>query len=187
MKHNYYTYASEDYECQKCKWKGKGKDTELGEFYAELSEINCPVCHEPITFISHPTIEETLTYGSDKEKEDAIERQKIMKIIQEMQLKDKKQLPDIKKPDIIFSLEVSDDLEYILLMHNNTVIWKEMRIYEYYDRYFEIGKLLKLKYKDNIIDFIPPDEVDRVYFYGDCGNSTINKIDNFRKKLKKAK
>ena len=185
MEPNYYTYSDEIYECKNCNWRGLGKETKKGEMFGELFEIDCPQCNESIGHICYPTTEETLRFGNDKEKEEAREHQKRMNSVEEMFLQNINDLPNIDKSNIIFKLEVSKDLKYILLKHDNKIIWKEMRTYEYYSRYFEIGKLLKLKYKEKIADFIPSNEIDRVYFYGDCSLSTINDIDIFRESFKR--
>jgi hypothetical protein len=180
MNNNYYQYKDEIFECKACNWRGKGKETIIGEVYAELFEIDCPNCHETITHINYPTIKDTLNYGSDEEKKKAKEQRKRISEINAMELTDIKQLPDIDKPNITFRLEVSEDLKYILLKYDNKTIWKEVRYYEYYERYLAIGKLLKMKYKNNLYDFIPSDKKDRVYFYGDCSFSYIDKIRKFR-------
>ena len=185
MEINYYTYQDEYFECENCSWKGKGKDTESGEIFSALFEIDCPSCREPITHISYPTTEETLKYGSDKEKKEARERNKWIQKVQEMQLTNVKQLPKIDKHDITFKLDVSEDLKYILLKYDDNTIWKEIRTFEYYERYLEIGELLKLKYKKKIAGFIPSNEIDRVYFYGDCGSYMMDIIDEFQESFKK--
>lgn len=42
-------------------------------------------------------------------------------------------------------------------MHNGKEIWKEPLLYEYYDRFIDIGKILHEKYGDRMDDLVPPE------------------------------
>lgn len=64
MKINSYTYKKCEFTCDKCKWQGLGSETEIGELFDAVFEIDCPICHEPVDSISHPNIYEILEYDA---------------------------------------------------------------------------------------------------------------------------
>ena len=42
---------------------------------------------------------------------------------------------------------------YIVISWNGQEIWREIRYFEYYPRYLQLGNILKEKYGDRLIDF----------------------------------
>lgn len=67
---NFYTYTKFEYRCHKCGWLGFGEEMERGDSYDNGFEIECPKCGERLDFVSLPTRQETLDYGSEAEKEE---------------------------------------------------------------------------------------------------------------------
>lgn len=182
---NYYTYKNNKYLCKNCGWTGMGIETEQGDFFKDGFEIDCPKCHERLKeLIIFPSYEEVLKKGSDKEKQETTIRIKERKKYLASLLKSITQLPELNDDFMAFVLrEVEEDgQQYIVITHENKIIWKEIRTYEYYDRFIELGKLFEEKYGDKMIDLVP--DVDGLYLYGDRMHSPTL-VKNFRKELRK--
>jgi hypothetical protein len=181
---DYYSYKTAKYECDNCGWKGLGEDLEQGDMYDYGVEIHCPECKERIPgLIVFPTAEEMMEKGTEEDKIIASYNINFRKKWEESKLKDVSQLPDLHDNFIAFVLkEIEEEKEnYILITHESKVIWKEIRTYEYYWRFIEIGKILKQKYGDKMIDLVP--DVDGYCLYGDKLIS-LGEVENFRKKLR---
>lgn len=184
MGDNYYTYKSENFVCKHCGWTGLGKEVILGEMFHFGFEVDCPKCYERFTeLILFPTIEETLKKGPEEDKLVA----RAMKLTSEKWraslLKNVNQLPDLNFNFMAFVLrEIEENGEnYIVITHQNRIIWKEIRAYEYFERFIEIGRIFKEKYGDRMIDLVP--DVDGYYLYGDRAVS-ISLVENFRRELR---
>lgn len=184
MSYNDYSYKSEKYSCQHCGWTGLGDELKFGEMFNDGFEVNCPKCHERFPgLILFPTIEEALEKGTEEDKLHAKDRKAFREKWLASLLTDVEQLPDLNDDYMTFVLrEVEENGEnYVVLTEHGEVIWKEIRAYEYYERFIELGKLLKQKYGDRMIDLVP--DVSGFYLYGDK-ISSINLIKNFRNKLR---
>ncbi len=182
MSQNSYSYKTEMFTCNHCAWIGLGEKTKMGDVYKHGFEIVCPQCEEQLSgLILFPTIEETLEKGSDWDKL----RIKAMETFQEKWLdsllKDISQLPDLPYDLMAFVLsEIKEEGEnYIIISYKDKLIWKEIRAYEYYERFIELGKLFKRKYGDKMIDLVP--NVNGNYLYGDSGDPGF--IRKFRETL----
>ena len=179
----YYQYKNQSYRCNKCGWEGLGSEADENDEINSFLALCCPKCYKNIDCISYPTIEESLEYGSDEEKAHAHKKQEFIDHVMAYRLKSSDQLPDIETDKIIISLredesEAGDD-SHIVLYWNSKELWREIRTYEYYDRYLELGKILKEKYGERLIDF----EVEcSTYLGGDCSFS-FDKVREFRKSL----
>lgn len=184
MKTDYYSFKGEKFSCRNCGWTGTGKDVEMGEMFKDGFEVNCPNCHEHFPgLIMFPMIEEVLEKGSKKDKLAASAMKSFREKWLASLLKSTNQLPDLHDDIIIFELkELEDDGEnYIIITYNGDIVWKEIRVYEYYNRFIEIGQLFKKKYGKRMVDIAP--EVDGLYLYGDsCSSAQL--IDKFREELR---
>jgi hypothetical protein len=184
MGDNFYTYESENFVCKHCGWTGLGKEVEQGEMFHSGFEVDCPNCHERFPgLIQFPTIEETLEKGSEEDKLVAA----AMKLMREKWLasllKNVSQLPDLHFDFMAFVLrEIEENGEnYIVITHQGRIIWKEIRAYEYFERFIEIGRIFKEKYGERMIDLVP--DVDGDYLYGDGAVSTFL-VEKFRRELR---
>ena len=183
MGNTYYAYTNESYSCKHCGWTGLGKDVTQGDMFDAGFEVECPNCNERFPgLIQFPTIEETLEKGSDEDKRAAKAvnafRQKWLSSL----VTDINQLPDLNGNLMVFELtDVEENGEnYIAIWYGGKMIWKEIRAYEYYERFIELGEMLKGKFGDKMIDFVP--NVDARYLYGDR-LSSIYQVEQFRNKL----
>ena len=156
----------------------------MGDWYDDGFEVDCPKCHERFPeLIMFPMIDEVMEKGSKKDKLAAAKQKKSREKWLASLLKSTNQLPDLHDDIMIFELkELEDNGEnYIIITYNGLVVWKEIRVYEYYDRFIEIGKLFKKKYGKRMVDLVP--EVDGLYLYGDSCSS-VQLIDEFRAELR---
>ena len=181
----YYTYKKQNYSCKKCKWKGLGEQTQSGDIINwDSIQILCPQCYNLITVVMFPTFEETMEYGSEEEKVSARERQDFLTRLHASQLKKAGQLPDIEASEIIISLreEAKTDGKdgYIVLYWKEKELWREIRGWEYYERYLELGNILKEKYGSRLIDF----EADETTDLGGDYAFAFDKVRKFRNSLK---
>lgn len=80
-------------------------------------------------------------------------------------------LPDIECNDLVFVLteeiEVIRKLEsnFMVISYNQEEIFREEISFEYFERFIEVGNLLKEKYHNQIVDFKL--EVNGYLLYGD--------------------
>jgi hypothetical protein len=114
MKINSYTYKNCEFTCDKCKWHGKGAETNIGEVYEGVFEIDCPICHKPVDSISHPHIYEILEYDDDENEKNKcreILKNWVERAIKEIQQKNI--LSDSKSKTITFSKSGDIDPEIV--------------------------------------------------------------------------
>jgi hypothetical protein len=66
-------------------------------------------------------------------------------------------LPIIGASKIIITLREEEPKDgedgYIVLYSGKKEIWREIRTYEYYERYIELGNIIKEKYGSRLTDF----------------------------------
>ncbi|MDR0811634.1 MAG: hypothetical protein LBN23_05120 [Paludibacter sp.] len=182
----WYFYKEETFTCSGgCGWTGLGSEIKLGEMVDHsCCEAHCPKCGNILPdLLLFPTLEEQMEFGSESEKISANERKQFLEKLWSFELKNISQLPDLQGDLLTFVLtEVEEeDGNFIVITESERFVWKEMLSYEYYDRFIELGELLKQKYGARMIDFVPP--VNSFHLYGDkC--SASGKIENFRKNLR---
>ena len=184
MKTDYYSFKGEKFSCRNCGWTGTGKEIEEGEMFDDGFEVDCPNCHEHFPgLIMFPMIEEVLGKGSKKDKLAAVAMKSFREKWLASLLKKTDQLPDLHDDLMIFELRELkvDGEDFIVITYNGEVVWKEIRVYEYYDRFIEIGKIFNKKYGKRMVDIVP--EVDGLYLYGDSCSS-VQLIDEFRAELR---
>lgn len=68
------------------------------------------------------------------------------------------QLPDIVGETLLFEVEerIYVDSTFMYIMHNGKEIYKEPLLPGYWDRYLDIGKILREKYGKRMEDLVPP-------------------------------
>ena len=189
IKSEYYAFPNEKLTCV-CGWTGLGKETieDYDEHPGGMLHL-CPACkeHSIGERIPWPTDEETLKYGSKKEKDLIRRLQRNMEELHKKQdatkLRDIKDLPSVAGESLEFiSRETRDEDNDVVMTITcrNQPIWKEVVYYEYYERFIAIGRLLRAKYGERMIDFIPDGGID---LYGDCFVAP-REVDEFRATLR---
>ena len=179
------SYKVQDFSCSECDWRGTGDELAEGQDspggYGFI--VLCPECRQYIGWIDTTvSIYELSTYGSEADKDFARERKEFWNNWRETSLKHPDQLPDIDAGRVIVRLceeskdtGKTDDAD-IVLYWDGKEIWREMRLYEYYGRYLQIGKILIEKYGNRLVDF----EAENTWAL--CGDDSLalKKVSEFR-------
>jgi hypothetical protein len=163
----YYTYKAHTYQCSHCAWQGLGSELRQGEMFEELFELNCPTCGEEVTFIMYPSVREAIANGaavSDADRQEMEEMQRFWAKCAEMELKSPDQLPDIASSAFTIVWDKVDDMT--VLRYRDTVIFTEVALYEGFERYQEVGLILKQKYGKALRD-LEPTFASAIFLYGD--------------------
>lgn len=182
----YYTYKEQNFVCRKCKWKGRGAQASEGDIINwDSMEILCPKCYNLLTVVMFPTYDETMKYGTVKEKAYAQKRKAFHERVYSSRLKNAEELPDIDEKKIVITLHEEAPCEdkedgYIVLYYRETEIWREIRTYEYYGRYIELGNILKEKYGTRLVDFV----AEYTTYLGGDHLFAFDKVREFRNSLK---
>jgi hypothetical protein len=161
-------------ECPKCGWKGTFDQGSV-EYYAELMDCSCPRCdsfHVPmLAIVSYPTTKESRANWSklsDEERRGVEERERFLANFAARKLRDPSQLPYIESPSFILHWDLvgaGPDCE-TLIMHGETIIFREPAVYEGYKRFIEVAKILQTRYGSALCDLVPTDSSE-TYLYGD--------------------
>jgi hypothetical protein len=187
---NYYDdWKSAVLECSKCGWKGTFEQGSV-EYNDELMDSSCPRCDwlaaPMLAIVSYPTTEEfRANWGrlSDEEMRhvEAIER--FHANFDARKLRDPSQLPNIESRSFVLHWDffVAEPDRETLIKHGETVIFREPAIYEGYERFIEIAKILRARYGSALCDLIPT-ESSELYLYGERLSSPQT-IAEVRKKM----
>jgi hypothetical protein len=184
---NYYTYKEESFSCNHCGWNGKGADLEQGEMFDALFELDCPACHEKLTFISYPTTTDARANWDrlpevDRMQVEIIERR--LDLFDRVSLKSPDQLPDIGESEFVLLWDFADIPQVggtTLIRLGDRQIFAEPAFYEGYKRFMEVAEVLKAKYGNALQDLVPTDK-SRMFLYGDK-LSAVDQIEKFRERL----
>ena len=180
---SYYKYKWQSYHCDSCGWEGLGSEADENDEIDSFIDLSCPKCYRSMDCISFPTSEEVLEFGAEDEKAHETQRQEFISKVHALRLKDASQLPDISADKIIVTLreevQATDEEGDIVLLWDGKEIWREMRTYEYYERYLELGEMLKEKYEERLVDF---ETEYTTYLGGDC-SFAFDKVRGFRESL----
>jgi len=198
-------HRSEKCRCEGCGWSGPGSHLKIGGFMIPPDEhdgellIDCPNCHRNLTYTTFSDFTETFLHGSETERAFASNlaprREKYLARVRLTQdrwraslLKDTAQLPEIPDDRIVLILQElqlkpdSNDV-YVVISHKRKVIWKELRKDVYWERFIELGSLLKQKYVERLIDIVF--DTDLRALYGRYGQSdeVYARVGRFRRSL----
>lgn len=190
---NYYDdWKSAVLECQRCGWKGCFDDGTV-ETYDDLMDCHCPKCAWPdapmLAIVSYPTIkesEENWSKLSESERQRITDRKEFLQRWKANRLVSPDQLPEIEGSDLIISWDfvVTETDDMTVLRHGTTEIWREIALYECYDRFREIVDILRQKYGVRLADVVPTPS-SGTYLYGERATS-IDIVQTTRRLLKEA-
>lgn len=179
------SYKELNYSCKKCDWNGTGEQADEDMGTSSGFPLLCPRCGEYIDWIDVTvSLDDLLTYGTEEDKASARQRQAFLSRVRAAELKSPDQLPDIEADEIIITLReeeksTTDSDAYIVLLWKEKELWREVRSFEYYPRYLELGNILKEKYGDRLVDF----ETKYTVHLGGDRLSAFDKVRAYRKSL----
>lgn len=180
---NYADYKSHPLSCPSCGWKGLGKDSSQN-YSGTVMDLECPECNKMLAIINFPTYQETLRRGSEADRQAVLREVNFRERFKRMSLKSPDELPDIEGSAISFtfrSITIKGD-DYSIIEHQGKEVWREPMVWEGCERFMEIGRILKDKYGNNMMDLIP-DETAETFLYGDKVQAPTL-IAEFRQQLK---
>ena len=178
---DYFTYGQHSYKCKNCRWQGLGSELRSGEMFDALFELDCPSCHETVTFVSYPASGEVYAHKghlseSGRAMIDFAENYDDR--FKAMSLKSPSQLPDIASAAFTIVWDYVHEDEMTILRHGDRVVYQEPALYEGYERCEEVALILKRRYGDTLLD-LQPTRRSEYYLYGDR-LSSIERLRHFR-------
>lgn len=172
---HYGPWKSEAVTCKQCGWVGNGNELVQGELFTDLYEMDCPSCSEVLLIVSLPTWEEAEAHREEMsplERELFEKRTSAFAKLEKARLRLLGQLPDIPGDgEITLEWDMNWDVQDALdrtnrIKYGEEIVWEEMALYESYERFAEIAKLLKQKYGVRLVDLVPT-ENSKTYLWGD--------------------
>ncbi|MBK0403067.1 hypothetical protein I5M27_08715 [Adhaeribacter sp. BT258] len=163
---NYSAYKATEFTCPDCSWTGLGEEACLN--FEMVMDLECPKCFKMLAIIDAPTYGEILHKGKECDRERLKQEIKFKENFQRVCLKSADQLPDIKGDSISFTFrsDTIDGEDLNIIEHQDQTIWQEPMLFEGYERFMEIGNLMKEKYGVRMVDLIP-DQTAELFLYGD--------------------
>ena len=158
-----------------CGWKGKLGELSQGEMFRELYEMDCPACGETRLIVGLPTFEDAAAHKDQMSEldRDFFEKSEKFHARQERErLAAPDQLPEIEGTGTFVLLwdmnwncpDAFDRTNQIRF--GERVIWEEPALYESYERFVEVARILKAKYGGRLRDLVPTDS-SKTYLWGD--------------------
>lgn len=179
---NFYDYKLNNLTCPSCGKKAKGPKWKVYNYFDGGFEIGCPKCSAQLNeIILFPTKEEVIKFGTSKEKAEMNLQMSFWEEYEITKIKDISTFPELTGKPTIFRMEEKrmNRKDWLVISANDIEIARELLTYEYYERYWEIGLLLKEKYGNLIKDL----EFEKTpYISGDSGYAGVN-LREYRKKL----
>ncbi len=178
----YYSYKGERFRCKHCEWQGMGDELELGEEFDQLVELDCPACQKKLTFVMYPTLAESRANWdrlSDSEKAQVELIEDARARFDALCLKTPEQLPEIAHRAFSITWDFSDDMTVLQL--GDQEVFNEPAVYEGYERFEEVARILKLRYGSALQD-LKPSPASETYLYGDSLTSS-ERIEQFRQAM----
>ena len=137
--------------CPQCGWKGTFDEGSV-EYHREWMDTSCPTCDALLAIVSYPTDGESEFLASWKKSS----------------LKSEAELPDLEGASLILTWDVEEhgSSSFVVIRHGEREIWRELPLYEGFERFEEVAKILMRKYGTRLADVVPTD-ASEYYLYGD--------------------
>jgi hypothetical protein len=177
----FYTYKGEHFRCKHCGWNGMGGELVFGEEFDQLVELNCPACQTKVSFVMYPTLAESRANWerlSDSEKAQVEQIENAQARFNALCLKSPEQLPQIDGLFFPLVWDFDGDDDMTLLRFGDAVIFSEPAVYEGYERFEEVTRILKARYGNALQDVVPS-PASETYLYGDSLTAS-ERVEKFR-------
>jgi hypothetical protein len=173
---NYYdAWQIVELECPKCDWKGKFDDGSV-RYYQELMDCSCPRCNVLVTpilaIVSFPTVNEMLASGNPVDIHRAKKIEEFQQMFDSRKLANKEQLPAVDSTSFTLSwnlVETSGE-QLTVIRHDDRVLFSEPALWEGYERFEQVAKIVREKYGVHVKDLVPTHSSE-LYLYGDVLSS----------------
>lgn len=170
---NYYSeWRTSNCQCHKCGWIGKGSALAIGEIFEALTELDCPVCGESVLLVPHPTFKESRANWEkldDGERQSIQRRERFLERFEREKLKDAVDLPNLSLAEFSVSWDIVGGEEpsaRTVITLGDQVLFSEPALWEGYERFAEVARILKAKYGLRLKDVVPT-ERSQMYLWGD--------------------
>lgn len=163
----YAGYRDQHLTCPDCGWTGLGRDS-CQNVGGLVMDLECPECFKMLAIIDFPTYQETLKRGTEAERQAVLREINFKEKFKRMSLKTADELPHVEGNNIHFTFRsvTSKGEDYNIIEFQNQEVWREPMVWEGYERFMEIGCILKERYGSRMVDLIP-DETAEMFLYGD--------------------
>jgi hypothetical protein len=150
--------------CERCGWAGTFEQRAV-EYHAELMDSTCPRCNVDdapmLAIVSFPTIEESEEHWSELTSDDQaslLKRKAFLAGWEVSSLRAPGQLPEIAGlEDLILQWDLEEDgeTEYTVIRLRGVELWRELALWEGYERFRDAVTVLKQKYGRRLLDVVP--------------------------------
>ena len=161
--------------CDACGWTGPAR--EAVELFEQLLTLNCPRCDKRVggmyLYPTHEEIRAAAAAGNPqaiKELANVEQRERRWQQADRHELRRPEQLADVpgEEPFLVrWSLEHSDDEEWVVLRVDEHVIGRELAVWEGLPRFRSIAELLVQRYPRRVLELRPDKGEAETYLLGD--------------------
>lgn len=182
----YDNWRDENYACDACAWRGRGKDLAHGETFADLFEVDCPECGGRIATVTFPTLDESRKNWDKVSPGDKLVVQMTEARLEDFDrrgLRSPDQLPDLAGDDLILAWDLNDGgTSETVIRYGDFVLWREPAFYEGAERFEEVAEILASKFGSRFQDLVPTRDSED-FLYGNRLGSPY-RIEKFRQGLR---
>ena len=166
-------------ECGYCGWKGTFEQGVI-EFFEYCIDCRCPECGGDddgpniLAVTSYPTLQQARASSDPDVQKIALAVDAFQAEFDAEKLEDPNQLPEIEANRFTLSWDCMEDplsknLRTVIC-YKDSVIFSEPAVYEGFERFAEVARILKSRYGRRLKDLVPT-EASGTYLYGDTYRS----------------
>ena len=185
----YDDWKTEVLQCPKCGWKGTFEEGSV-EHHNELMDCSCPECDSleapMLAIMNYPTTGESRANWkrlSKEEKGEVESAERFRADFEKKKLCESTSLPDIQETSFVLHWDFhdADPGSETVIKHGESILFREPAVYEGYERFIEVAKILRDRYGSALVDLVPT-KGSWTYLYGDKVFS-VETIEDARKKI----
>jgi hypothetical protein len=153
--------------CNRCGWVGTFEQGRV-ELRDELMDSSCPQCNisdaPMLAIASFPTIKESEEHWSELAPDDqasVLSRKAFLADWEASSQRAQEQLPEIaRSEDLILEWDIEEygETEYTVIRLRGIELWRELALWEGYERFRDVVSVLKQKYGRRLLDVVPTAE-----------------------------
>jgi hypothetical protein len=157
----YDNWKSATLDCPQCSWKGTFEEGHV-EYHREWMDTSCPTCDELLAIVSYPTEKET------EGNSEFADHNRFLALWKESKLKSDTELPDLEGSSLVLTWDFEEhgSSSFTVIRYGEREIWREIAVYEGFERFEELAMILIGKYGTRLAD-VEPTDASEYYLYGD--------------------
>ena len=151
--------------------EGKIGEGSVG-YYRELQDCSCPRCDfdasPTLAIVSYPTLDEMLASGNPADIQQARRIKQSQQKFDAAKLVNKEQLPTVDSTSFTLAWDFveTNGKRVTVIRHDDRVLFSEPELWEGYERFEQVCKIVREKYGSNVTDLVPTRDSE-LYLYGD--------------------